>query len=156
MLLREFFPLISDRDLRRNYSQKTQEILEMLSDEECVNEIVAKTSIQGTEDDPIIATIAIDAAKFKNVKGSAILKKLPNLSNHNVNPIITEIIYKDIFVFYLQPVNKDIKTYPIHLEFHTSGAAHEFIDILMKKLVESLKNSNIRIEYVASDWRSSL
>ena len=149
--LRNFFPLICDRQLRRHYSKSINEILNMLSDETRVNEIVEKTAIKGTTDDPIIATLAIDAAKFKNVKGSTILSKLPALAYHEINKIDKDAIYKDIFVFYIQPINKDIKPFPIHFELHTSGAAPDFIDDLIHFISSSLIKSNIKIEFVASD-----
>lgn len=70
--VRTYFPLISDRDLRRNYSKEKTSIMKMLIDESRVNEVADKTSESGTSDDPIIATLAIDAAKFKNINGSSI------------------------------------------------------------------------------------
>ena len=116
----------------------------MLSDETRVNEIVEKTAIKGTTDDPIIATLAIDAAKFKNVKGSTILSKLPALAYHEINKIDKDAIYKDIFVFYIQPINKDIKPFPIHFELHTSGAAPDFIDDLIH-FINCVSDKNVNI-----------
>ena len=78
-------------------------------------------------------------------------KKIPELSKHKINPIDPDKIYYNIFVFYLEPINKDIKLDPIHFELHTSESAPSFIHTLVQSISDALLLLNIFVEYVAPD-----
>ena len=71
-------------------------------------------------DQKMNVTLAVDAAAFKNVKGDSILFKFPDLKSINPNSI-----YNTIFVYYIQPINVDIKPFPIHIEITENGAASQ-------------------------------
>lgn len=55
-------------------------------------------------------TLAVDAASFKQVSRKTILKKFPTLKSIDPNHF-----YNSLFVFYVQPINVDVKPFPIHI-----------------------------------------
>lgn len=50
-----------------------------------MNKITQKVSAEVIEDNPTIVTLAIDAAKFKKVKGLTILSKILQLAQSEIN-----------------------------------------------------------------------
>lgn len=129
----------------------------LLDSNNCDNIIKSLNMIQPS-DDPLFATLAIDAAKFKNIKGKEIkssLKKCILLDRNNSNFFLKyiddEIIYKNIFIFHVQPVNKDIKPFPIYARFSTSGSADEDIYKAFVDIQKNLLKYNIIIKFCATD-----
>ena len=98
----------------------------------CSN-IIDNSKLTQPKDDPLYVAIAIDAAKFKNIQGKHIIQKLNHLKfteeKKHECPYLSYIkedkVYKKIFVFNVQPINKDIKAFSIHVKFAENGSAND-------------------------------
>ena len=114
--LRKYFPLPHETTLRKHISPEIEKYTNSLVDikglEQILHEFIG--------DQKMNVTLAVDAAAFKNVKGDSILFKFPDLKSINPNSI-----YNTIFVYYIQPINVDIKPFPIHIEITENGAASQ-------------------------------
>lgn len=74
----------------------------------------------------IHVTLAIDAFAFKKVGEKMILQKYPTL-----NTIATKNVYNNLFVFNIQPININVKPFPIHIELKKMG---QFLNIYLHVL----------------------
>lgn len=94
----------------------------------------------------IHSVLAIDAAKFKEVKGNIILKKSPFCTN--INP---DKIYNNVFIFYLQPLNCNYKPFPVYVHLAENGSANDEILSLTDLITDLIEKQNVTIHFVATD-----
>lgn len=94
----------------------------------------------------INATLAVDAAVFKDVKGENILLKFPDLKYIDPNKI-----YNTLFVYYIQPIDADIKPFPIHIELAENGSATQSTLNCIDLIVNKLRDKNVAINFIATD-----
>lgn len=155
-ILQKYLPIPHESKIREKmYPIIRKYINNLLNINNCDNIIDSLHMIQ-PNNDPLYATLAIDAAKFKNISGKDIKKnfsKISEIANDNtfLNNIIDEKIYKNIFVFHIQPVNKNIKPFPIYVHFSDSGAANDDIKEAFEFLRKRLLKYNIIIKFCATD-----
>lgn len=145
-LLQKYLPIPHERNIRKKFSPVLQRISNNLTNEFNCDEILKDLNLKQPKNDPLYVTLAIDAAKFKNIEGKFILKSLPNLKYIQENKI-----YKNIFVFHIQSINKKIDSFPIYVRFAESGSANEDIKKVFLFLKKKLAENNIIIKFVATD-----
>lgn len=145
-LLQKYLPIPHERNIRKKFSPILQKISNNLTNEFNCDAIIKDLNLKQPKNDPLYVTLAIDAAKFKNIEGKSILKSLPNL-----NYIQENKIYKNIFVFHIQSINKKIDSFPIYVRFAESGSANEDIKNVFLFLKQKLAENNIIIKFVATD-----
>ena len=91
-------------------------------------------------------TLAIDAASFKETRGETILKKFLELKY--IDPAK---IYNNLFVFFIQPININMKPFPIHISLKENGSASKETIARIKQILKILKEKNIHVDFVATD-----
>lgn len=142
--LRKFLPIPHETTLRKWFSPDIQVFIECLTNinnvDKIINEFIPmnKNNIQ--------ATLAIDAAKFKNISGETIKKIFPLIDN-----IQKDKIYSNIFIYYLQPINNSIKPFPIFVKLSESGAANDEIIQITDRIFSILDRFNVSISFIATD-----
>ena len=126
----------------RNYFPLRKHISPQIIDFNVINEILQEF----TDGEQMNAILAIDADVFKDGKGWSILAKFPDLKT--INP---EKIYNTQKVYNIQPIDVDVKPFPIYIELTKNGSATQttldFIDLI----VNILKEKKIIINFIATD-----
>lgn len=158
-VLQKYLPIPNERNIRKKMSPYINQITENLTNVSKCSKIISNSQLTQPKDDPLYVAIAIDAAKFKNIQGKTIIQKLNDLkysekSKFNcpyINYIHEDKIYKNVFVFNVQPINKDIKPFPIHVRFTENGSANEDIDKIFGVIKNNLLIHNIIVKFIASD-----
>lgn len=142
--LRTFLPLPHEKTLRKWYSPEILFYIKTLTEKEniplIINEFIQMDAIQ------MNATIAVDAAKFKDVRGEEILEVFPFLKD-----IIPDHIYNNIFVYYFQPVNVDSKPFPVYVKLSENGSANYETIRITNEICDIIEQMNIKINFVATD-----
>lgn len=140
--LRNYFPLPHETNIRKHISPEIIKYTNSLIDFDGINMMLEEF----TSGEKMNATLAVDAATFKNVKGETILKKFPQLKT--INP---EKIYDTLFVYYIQPINVDVKPFPVHIELTENGSATQTTLDCIDRIISRLKEKNITIDFIATD-----
>lgn len=155
-ILQKYLPIPHESKIREKmYPIIREYINDLLNKDNCDNIIKSLKMVQ-PDNDPLFVTLAIDAAKFKSISGIEIKKnftKISELADDDtfLNSIIDDKVYKNIFVFHIQPVNKKIKPFPVHVHFSESGAANDEIKETFEIIRKKLLKYNIVVKFCASD-----
>lgn len=155
-ILQKYLPIPHESKIREKmYLIIREYINDLLNKDNCDNIIKSLKMVQ-PDNDPLFVTLAIDAAKFKSISGIEIKKKFTKISeladdDTFLNSIIDDKVYKNIFVFHIQPVNKKIKPFPVHVHFSESGAANDEIKETFEIIRKKLLKYNIVVKFCASD-----
>lgn len=145
-ILQKYLPIPHESKIREKmYPIIRKYINDLLNTNNCDNIINSLNMIQ-PDGNPLFVTLAIDAAKFKNISGKEIEKNFSKISE-----LANDEIYKNIFIFHIQPVNKKIKPFPIHVHFSDSGAANDDIKETFEFIRKQLLKYNIVVKFCASD-----
>ena len=142
---RKYFPLPHETLLRKKISPIVQKYVNSLIDTDEIEKILNEF-LPDSPSEKIHVTLAIDAAAFKEVKGETILEKFPSLKSINL-----QSLYNNLFVFYLQPFNINIKPFPIHINLKENGSASKEIVACIKNIISILEKHKIIVDYVATD-----
>lgn len=142
--LQKFFPLPNERSLRKWFSPEIKSYVENLMNKDNIPGLISEFIPAGTTG--VHATLAIDAAKFKDIIGSTIKEMFPTLES-----IENDKTYSNLFVYYLQPINLDIKPFPVHIEVAENGSANDGTISNTKQIVEKLDECQIVTDFVATD-----
>lgn len=106
--------------------------------EDC-NSIIDDFINKNETNQEIHVTLAIDAASFKETRGETILKKF------------LELKYNNLFEFFIQPININVKHFPIHISLKENGSASKETIARIKQILKILKEKNIHVDFVATD-----
>ena len=96
--------------------------------------------------DEIHVTLSINAASFKDTRSQTISQNFFDL-----NYIEPQKIYNNIFVFFVQPINVDLKPFPIYIALKENGTASNQIISIIGNILKNLKNNHIHVDFVATD-----
>ena len=140
--LRNYFPLPLEMLFRKHISPQIKKYTNSLIDFNEIDEILKEF----TDGEKKNATLAVDAAVFKDVKGESLLAKFLELKS--INP---EKIYNTLFVHYIQPIDVDIKPFPIHIELTENSSATQATLDCIDSIVNIMKEKNIIIDFIATD-----
>ena len=143
--LRQFFPLPHESTLRRWFSPDIHLYMEKLTNIESIPEILP-LFMPASHEGSVHATLAIDAAKYKDATGAEIKKEFPSLQN-----VQDDVIYTNIFVFYLQPINYPVKPFPVHVLLAQNGSANDNVLSITQEIIQILGVNNIITDFIATD-----
>ena len=153
-ILQKYLPIPNEKCIRERFYPFINSYSEYLTNTELCDCIIRSLNVV----QPLYVTVAIDAAKFKNVKGCDIKKHFQTMKSQiNTNMIShlsylqDDIVYKNVFVFHIQPINKNVKAFPIHIRFTESGSANSDIKKIFDRICKSLSYYNIIVKFVATD-----
>lgn len=155
-IMQKFLPIPHESRIREKMYPIIREYINNLLNMNYCDKIIDSLKIMQPKENPLFATLAIDAAKFKNISGKEIKMHFSKISEKIndftfLNNIDENKIYKNIFVFHVQPVSKEIKPFPIHVYFSESGAANNDIKTIFDFLKNKLLKLNIIVKFCASD-----
>lgn len=113
--------------------------------EECnniIDDFIRDNEIQGD----IHVTLSIDAAAFKETKGQTISQNFFVLDY-----IDNQKIYNNIFIFFVQPINIDLKPFPMHITLKENDATSSQIMTIIEKILKILKDKKIYVDFISTD-----
>lgn len=142
--LRNFLALPHETTIRKWFSPDIHNYVEYLTDKKNIPRII--NEFVPMDNSLNHFTISIDAAKLKEVSGKSIRKKFPLIQNIEDNKI-----YNNIFIFYMQNFNSQIKPFPLYVLLAENGAANdETLDNIIE-ILEIIEKINISIHFLATD-----
>lgn len=144
---RNFLPLPHETVIREWFSPSINSFLEKIFDISMINDILENFISNEDLSKGFNATIAVDAAKFKEINGQKLISLFPEYLKH-INP---ESLYNDIFVYYLQPIDISIKPFPIHIQLTENGNATSDTLKTLFIIEEILSQKGIVTRYIATD-----
>ncbi|KAK8834775.1 hypothetical protein M9Y10_040434 [Tritrichomonas musculus] len=145
--LRNFLPLPNETVLRDWFSPSINSFLEKVFDISKISDIIEIFISENDLSKGFNATVAVEAAKFKEIKGDKLIQFLPEC----LKMIIPDAMYNDIFVYYLQTVEINAKPFPIHIQLTENGNASLSTIKTISMIEQILSQKRICTRYVATD-----
>ena len=115
----KIFSTSTQTSLRRQISPIIKKYVDNLIDINQAKAILDEFLPPKISDGKILATLVIDAAAFKEVSGETILQKFPTLKTN-----VPQNVYNNLFVFYLLPININVK--PFSISYKAEGKWSSF------------------------------
>ena len=140
--MRNYIPLPHETTIRKYIYPDIIKFITYLFDSNCINNVLDEF----ISNEPMNATLVVDAASFKAVTGEKILEKFPHLKS-----IIPDHIYNSIFVFYLEPINLNKKPFPVHVDLKENGFASDLTLQCIKEIISKLESKKIIIDFICTD-----
>ncbi|KAK8858330.1 hypothetical protein M9Y10_039614 [Tritrichomonas musculus] len=144
--IRKYFPLPHETLIRKNISPVVSSNVKKLINIDQCSSIIDDFIQQNSDNKDIHVTLAIDAASFKETRGSTIRQKFFDLDY-----ISPDKIYSNIFVFFIQPININMKPFPLYITLKENGNASKETLLCIKKVIQILKEKNIKVDFIATD-----
>ena len=144
-LIRKLFCFPCNRRIRDFCKPFLNDIKECLFDENKLEQLLSIQKINYQA--PIECNIGVDAAVFLPISGEKLLEKFKYLRN-KIDP---KKIYSSIFCYVVEPLDANLKSFPIHIHLMEDGFANDTIKHIRDSLIQKLKIHNIICRFTSTD-----